>query len=104
MATTRGVVLANDVVVATNAYVDGLVPPLERRVLPPLARGGAEHHPLDAPPGGGDALPKNIAATLRKPADPATLVGFAEIAVKRNGAVLQRGGSAADRARLLARG
>ncbi len=34
VATTRGVVLAKDVLVATNAYIDGLVPPLGRRVLP----------------------------------------------------------------------
>ncbi|MCE7885076.1 MAG: FAD-binding oxidoreductase [Actinobacteria bacterium ATB1] len=32
--TIRGAVDAGDVVVATNAYADGLVPPLERRVLP----------------------------------------------------------------------
>ncbi|MSO78493.1 MAG: FAD-binding oxidoreductase [Acidimicrobiia bacterium] len=34
VATTRGVVLTKDVLVATNAYIDGLVPPLKRRVLP----------------------------------------------------------------------
>jgi glycine/D-amino acid oxidase-like deaminating enzyme len=34
VATTRGVVHAGDVLVATNAYVDGLVPALARRVLP----------------------------------------------------------------------
>lgn len=34
VATTRGVVLAKDVLVAANAYVDGLVAPLGRRVLP----------------------------------------------------------------------
>jgi glycine/D-amino acid oxidase-like deaminating enzyme len=34
VATTRGVVVTRDVFVATNAYIDGLVPPLERRVLP----------------------------------------------------------------------
>lgn len=34
VATTRGVVHAGDVLVATNAYSDGLVPQLARRVLP----------------------------------------------------------------------